>query len=245
MNLLILAAGKSSRIYKKIKKHKCLIRINKKTLISKIIDDANSLGIKNIYVVIGFDKEKIKKQLKNKKINFILNQEYKAKDMLYSMFVGLNKMKDDTIVCYSDIIFDKDVFKLLALNRNEEIILPILKNWKKVWKLRNKDYFEDAETLNFNYNNYLTEIGNKIKNLSEVKGQYMGIIYFKKKIIPKILNEFKKIKNNNKMHITTFLNKILKNYKIKCKIFNKLWFEFDDIEDLNKFNSKIKTRLEI
>ena len=31
MNLVILAAGKSSRIFQKIKKNKCLININKKT----------------------------------------------------------------------------------------------------------------------------------------------------------------------------------------------------------------------
>ena len=39
MNLVILAAGKSSRVFDKIKNHKALIKINKRTLIEKIIDD--------------------------------------------------------------------------------------------------------------------------------------------------------------------------------------------------------------
>ena len=38
MNLLLLAAGKSSRIYEKIKKNKCLIKINNNTLIKHIIN---------------------------------------------------------------------------------------------------------------------------------------------------------------------------------------------------------------
>lgn len=236
MNLLILAAGKSSRIYNKIKKHKSLIKIKQKTLIKKIIDDANSVGIKKISIVIGFDKENIKKELKNKKINYILNKDYLTKDMLHSMYIGLKQMKDDTIVCYSDIIFDKYVFELLISKNKNELILPVLKNWKKIWKLRNKNYLDDAETLDFNSDFYLTEIGKKITNIKKVKGQYMGIIFFRKKIISKIVEEIKKTKNNKKMHITTFLNEISKEYKIKCKIMNNFWFEFDDIEDLVKFN---------
>ena len=42
MELILLAAGKGSRIYRKIKKNKCLININKKTLIQKIVDDFKS-----------------------------------------------------------------------------------------------------------------------------------------------------------------------------------------------------------
>ena len=35
MKFVILAAGKGSRLYKKIKKNKCLLKIGKKTLIEK------------------------------------------------------------------------------------------------------------------------------------------------------------------------------------------------------------------
>ena len=39
MRLVILAAGKSRRIYKKINKIKCLVSINKKSLISTAIEE--------------------------------------------------------------------------------------------------------------------------------------------------------------------------------------------------------------
>ena len=42
MKLLLLAAGKSSRIFENIKKNKCLIKIKNKTLIQNIIDRINS-----------------------------------------------------------------------------------------------------------------------------------------------------------------------------------------------------------
>ena len=40
MRLIILAAGKSSRIFKDIGKHKCLLNVNNQTLLSKIINDS-------------------------------------------------------------------------------------------------------------------------------------------------------------------------------------------------------------
>ena len=50
MRHVFLAAGKSNRIYKKIKKNKCLLSINNKPLIIKLIDELLKINIKNISV---------------------------------------------------------------------------------------------------------------------------------------------------------------------------------------------------
>ncbi len=64
MKLLLLAAGKSNRIYKKIKKNKCLIEYNKKSLLEKIITDSNLKKKDDINLVVGFNKNLIKKKIK-------------------------------------------------------------------------------------------------------------------------------------------------------------------------------------
>ena len=56
MNIVFLAAGKSSRIYQKIKKPKCLILIKKKTLIEKLILNCEKAKIKKISIITGFNK---------------------------------------------------------------------------------------------------------------------------------------------------------------------------------------------
>ena len=43
MELVILAAGKGSRIFKSINRNKCLIKIYNQTLIEKIVNDALKL----------------------------------------------------------------------------------------------------------------------------------------------------------------------------------------------------------
>ena len=60
MQLIILAAGKSQRIFKKIGKNKCLIKINNKTLIEKIISESSSYFNK-INIITGFKSYLIKK----------------------------------------------------------------------------------------------------------------------------------------------------------------------------------------
>jgi len=94
MELIILAAGKSNRIFKDIGKNKCLIEVNKKTLIEKIIlDSANYF--KKINVVTGFKSNLIKKKLKKySKLRIIHNKDFYKTEMLHSLIVGLKKIKD-------------------------------------------------------------------------------------------------------------------------------------------------------
>ena len=237
MELIILAAGRGKRINTHIKKNKCLLKINNQTLIEKIIKDFSSvIKLKKITVVVGYNHEKIKSNLINYNINFIYNKDYKTKEMLYSLYLGLLRSKENVIVSYSDIYFSKSIIKKLKKYSSNKIILPINSNWKSVWRKRGKNFFEDCESLKYDKNLLLKEIGNKIKSTSNVMGQYMGIIYFPKKIKKEIIKNYKKKLSNKKIHITRFLNELIKKkFKIKCLPCRSEWFEFDDIQDVKNF----------
>ena len=236
MKLIILAAGKSSRIFKDINKNKCLVKIKKQTIIEKIINDALRYGIKNIQVVLGYRSNFVIREIKKyKEVSFVFNKKYNSTDMVYSSMLALKKTNTDAIICYSDIIFHKLIFKKLIGSKYKDITIPYITNWKNVWKKRNKNIFEDAETFKIKRNK-LIEIGNKIttQNLKSVKGQFMGIVYLPKEKIGKIINEYKKV--SNKIQYTSFINSLIK-IKIPIKIIkhNNYWYEFDDIDDLKNF----------
>ena len=236
MKLIILAAGKGSRIFKDINKNKCLVKIKKQTIIEKIINDALRYGIKNIQVVLGYRSNFVIREIKKyKEVSFVFNKKYNSTDMVYSSMLALKKTNTDAIICYSDIIFHKLIFKKLIGSKYKDITIPYITNWKNVWKKRNKNIFEDAETFKIKRNK-LIEIGNKIttQNLKSVKGQFMGIVYLPKEKIGKIINEYKKV--SNKIQYTSFINSLIK-MKIPIKIIkhNNYWYEFDDIDDLKNF----------
>ena len=236
MEILILAAGKSSRIYKDIKTHKCLIKINNQTLIKRIVNICNSeKTIKRINIVTGFLTKKIKNELKSYKINFIKNPLFKNTDMVHSIKLGLNKISDDVIISYSDVFYSKRLLRRIIKNMGKRIILPVNKRWLKIWNIRKKDPFLDCETLKYNNKLVLKEIGNKIKNIKDVNGQFMGLIFIPKNEIPKLKSLINKNKNKN-MQTTELINILIKNdIKIKVLESRDFWYEFDDYEDVKNF----------
>ena len=182
MQFLVLAAGKSSRIYKDIKTHKCLIKIQKETLIKRIIKIASKEAkINKINIVTGFLSKKIRSELKDFKLSFVHNKNYKNNDMVYSMHLGLKNINDDVIISYSDIYYSKNLLKNILLKKKNNIVVPSNKKWVKIWKIRKKNPLIDCETLKYDKKNKLKEIGEKINSIKDVMGQFMGIIYIPKK----------------------------------------------------------------
>lgn len=234
MRIIFLAAGKSNRIFNKIKKNKCLINIKGKPLIELLIDKIKKTKINKISIITGFRAKILKKKLKNiKNIDFLFNEKFSSREMLYSLILGLKNYDEDILISYSDILFNSKTINLLLKKRSKEIKIPILKNWKKIWKIRNKDPLIDGETLFINNKGNLKSIGNKITDLKKVDYQYMGLIFIPKEKRKKVLSFYKLISRNKKMHATGFLNFLVKKKNlIKTVVVDKGWYEFDDYEDL-------------
>ena len=204
-----------------------------------MIDNFKTCGIKKISIVTGFNRKKLEKSLKSKNVNFIYNKNFNKTEMTYSLKLALNAINSDLLIVYSDIIFEKKLINKLIKNKFKDIVLPVLKNWKKIWKIRNKNIYDDAETLIVKRGKVI-EIGNKLKRHQITNGQYMGIILIRKNVREKIL----KILNNKKFqkkHITFFLNYLIRrNFTIKPLFFRGKWYEFDDMEDLLNFKRYFK-----
>ena len=241
MKIVLLAAGKSSRIYKKIKKPKCLLNINNLSLIEHIIENINSLGKFEINIILGFKSKLIQKKLKKyENVKCIYNKYFKSRDMLYSFFLALNKLNDDLIFSYTDIFYEKKIInKILKLKKNKnDLIIPVMKNWEKIWKQRKKNYLDDAEDLQIDRKNYLKTIGGKINKKKITKYQYSGVFYIPNKKRKKLIKFYKKF-SNKKMHLTNFFNILIKNQvKIKCLKTSAKWYEFDDWKDYLNFKKQ-------
>ena len=240
MRFIFLAAGVGKRIYKKIGKNKCLIEVDNKPLIIKLIQEVENAGINKISVVVGFRSLQLKKEIKKfKKVKFIYNKKFRSQEMLYSLILALKRYDSDVIISYSDILFNKEIIKKVIKNK-KNITIPILKNWKKIWRIRNKNPFIDGETLEIDRKKNLQGIGEKIKILEKTKYQYMGIIFIPKNMRKKFINEYSYLTKNKKLHVTQFLNLLIKkNIIINTNLIKKGWYEFDDYEDYKNYKKNI------
>ena len=241
MELIILAAGRGTRIYRDIKKNKCLLCINHKSLIKKIVDDAIDSNLFNkIKIVVGYKKERIFKEFKKYKVEFIVNKDYLKTEMLHSLKLGIKSSKQDTLISYSDIYYNPKIFNKIANSKRKKYILPVFKSWKKIWKIRNKNILDDCESLIFDKQYFLKEIGQKIKNINEPMGQFMGLFYIPKQKINSTLKVIESKSREKKIHTTKFINLLVKFYSenIFCLKTNNYWYEFDDYKDYKNYLKK-------
>ena len=238
MQLIILAAGKGSRLPEKFRDNpKCLTKINSKSII-----DYNTSFIKKFskrIIITGYKAEKLRAKLKQLNFKFIINKKYRSTNMVHSLFMAKKFVNEDIVIIYGDIIFNDKVYSLLEKRENT---IPVNNNWLYNWSKRMgmKKTLEDAENIVLN-KNLVLEIGTKINKHKLPKYQYMGIIKITKSSFNRMFIFYKKIRNF-KIDMTKFLNLCIKKNIIKLEAvrYNSYWFEIDSKSDFIFAEKEIK-----
>ncbi len=115
-NAIILAAGKSNRFAPfTYEKPKGLFRVRGEVLIERQIAQLREAGIADIYVVVGYMKEKFFYLEQKFGVTLIVNNEFGKKGNLYSLYQA-RKYLADTYICCADHYFIKNPF----LNENPD-----------------------------------------------------------------------------------------------------------------------------
>ncbi len=230
---IILAAGRGSRMGKSTaNKPKSFIVYKKKKLIDHILQNFKKTGINKIYIITGYKK----KLFDSVKVKKIYNNKWKSTNIFYSLYKARRLMlKEPCIISYADIYYDYLAIKKLK-PRKDLITVLSYKLWKNNWKKRFLNPLSDLESFDYDKKGYLSKIGEKVKNIKGVKGQFSGLF----KITPKgwlIVENYLSKKNKNKFFkkdITGFLKDFIKTKKkiVKIRNYSGKWNEIDRQSDL-------------
>ena len=245
MQSLILAAGRGSRINELTQNvPKCLIDFNRKPLLRWQLNSLKKYSDSTI-IVGGYSINKIKKYVHGLPgIEIIMNKKWESTNMLYSLMCAREKLKKkDTIISYSDIFYSTKAVEKLY-NSKDEIAILYDPNWQKLWTQRFKNPLDDAESFKVDDNFYLLEIGNKLKNMSNCIGQFMGLLKITKEgwsLVEKITKNYN-VKFDN-IDTTSFINYLLKkNIKIKAIPSYESWGEVDTYNDLKLYENMLANK---
>ena len=227
MKAIILAAGVGSRIKKfSKKKHKSLIKIGNKSLLSRIVENLINIKIKDILIVTGYKSEQIRNEIKTK-ANYIYFPRYQTSNNLQTLLYVKDQIKGPFLCLFSDIFFDKKILLNLK-NSSKDICLAIdttkvLKNTMRI-KIKNKK---------------LIDIGSQIK-VSDGDGNFIGISKFSKKGAVKLKKSLLFYKNNYTDYYTLALRRLIRK-KNRISFFDVkslYWTEIDFYKDYLKLNKK-------
>ena len=177
MKAVILAAGEGTRIKKYTEAMpKGMLPFAGNTLIGRQIENFKKSGISSIIIVTGFKPETIRYE----EPTYYHNERYRTTNMLESLFCAEGEFDDDLIVSYADIIYES---RLLAglLEAQEDISVTVDIDWKEYWNIRYGDYRTDTESLSFNGDGTIKEIGMSEPDINAIDGRYVGLIKFSRK----------------------------------------------------------------
>ena len=130
VKMIILAAGKGTRLRPLTDDiPKCLVKVKGKSLIDWQIEVAKRVGIDDIIVIRGYEKEKLE-YLKEKNIKLIDNLDYDTTNMVETLFKAREYFDKDIIISYGDIIYEEKVLKKLLESRYS-ISVVVDHGWKE------------------------------------------------------------------------------------------------------------------
>lgn len=225
-NAIILAAGKSNRFAPfTYERPKGLFRVKGEILIERQIEQLKAAGIEDIYIVVGYMKEKFFYLEQKYGVHLIVNNEFGDKGNLYSLFVAREYLKN-TYICCADHYFTKNPF----LDESAHGCSYRACSYKK------RKFREFAITISDA--NVITgvEVGG-VDSYAMVGHAYFNERFSQKfrKYIEREINDF----GIAKMFWEEFYAKHIKELTLYAKHYKeKSILEFDSIEDLREFDSE-------
>lgn len=146
---MILAAGESRRMGEP----KLLLPFGEKTIIEAVIDNVVRSKVKNILVVLGADREKIKEKIQNYPIKICVNSHFQE-GMLSSVQRGFQTLPENTqavLIILGDqpsiasSVIDKVIDAYRRTGRG--IVLPVYKNDRGHPVLIDMKYQDEVQNL--------------------------------------------------------------------------------------------------
>ncbi len=96
---IILAAGFGMRMVPiNTEMQKVLLEVNGETLIERIIKQLHEVGIKEVYIVVGFMKEKYEYLIDEYEAELVVNVDYAAKNNLHSVKLAKEHLENVYII---------------------------------------------------------------------------------------------------------------------------------------------------
>jgi histidinol-phosphate/aromatic aminotransferase/cobyric acid decarboxylase-like protein/choline kinase len=236
MQAIILAAGMGKRLKELTQNNtKCMVKINEKTLIERVLTILDTEHLSKIIVVIGYKAKTLKKYIETLSIKtpiiFIENPVYEKTNNIYSLALTRDYLiAEDTLLFESDLIFNRKIVDdLIADPRQTLAVVDKFASWMDgtCMKLDSEDHIIDF-------------IPGKYLRFSEKEEYYKTVnIYkfsrhFSETTYVPFLEAYEKAMGNNEYYESVIkLIAMLDTKEIRARrLTGEYWYEIDDIQDL-------------
>ncbi len=241
MQAIILAAGMWKRLKELTNDNpKCMVKVNGVSMIERLLKQIDIKNLERIIIVVGYEWGKLKEYISSLEIKtpivYIDNLIYDKTNNIYSLYLAKDYLcKDNTLLFESDLVLENSIIdELLNDSRETLALVDMYKSWMDgtCVKLSNDDSILEIIPKNkFKFddsNNYY-----KTVNIYKFSRHFS-----ESKYVP-FLEAYQKAVGLNEYYEQVLrLIIVLDEPEIKAKrLSGQLWYEIDNINDLNNAES--------
>lgn len=224
MKVVILAAGKGTRLGKKAGPKPLTILENGKSILQMQMESLSKfVPAKNIIIVVGYCKEMIMDLFPD--VFYIYNPNYAQENTSKSLLRAVEKIDDDLLWLNGDVVFHPSALKKMLESQKNCMLVN-----HSVVDIEEVKYRTDGHGR-------ILEVSKQVQN---PEGEALGINYFKKNDLPTLLEELK-LCNANDYFEKAVEGALKKKVEIFALPINQdLCVEIDFYEDIARVNALMK-----
>ena len=237
MQAIILAAGMGRRLKDLTQNNtKCMVKVNGVTLIDRMLQQIDKHNLSRIVIVVGYESQKLIDYISTLDVKtpivYVDNPIYNKTNNIYSLALAKDKMlEDDTLLFESDLIFEDSVIDVLLDDPRDTLALvDKYESWMdgtcvKLGPDDSIDAFVPGKKFKFN----------EIKDYYKTVNIYKFSKHFCEKFYVPFLEAYQEALGVNEYYEQVLrVITMLDDPEIKAKkLSGQLWYEIDDIQDLD------------
>ena len=245
---IILAAGMGTRLGSYTADlPKCMLPFLGKPLVERQVATLRSAGITDIAIIRGYHYEKISLE----GVHYFYAPEYATTNMVETLMQARDRLlqeKESVLVCYGDIIYEQRlVQEILASQAPVNVLVDSA--WLEYWKARSDSWREDVESVQFDAQGKVFEIGTPRGSVAQCHARYIGLLRFSPEGIRAFIEAYdqnrarywsldeswRRSKSFKKAYMTCMLQELIdRHVDVRVVGVSHGWMEFDTVEDYEK-----------
>lgn len=232
VNAIVLAASQGSLGELTRDIPKTLLRVSGKSILTMLVEELNSVGIKDVTVVRGFAKHKIKRV----NIKTVDNDEYATTKDLYSLYLARDMLRENTVVTFGDIVFKNYILNDL-LNDSNDITMIVDADYQL--EGQNKDFVITSEPYSKKLYSQTVEFKKMSSTLDkdEINGEFIGVWKVSGKgaqVVKQVMERMYTREDFKQLTVTDLFNQVIEICPIAVKYIKDSWLDVDTIVDLQR-----------
>lgn len=237
MQGLILAAGMGKRLKELTQNNtKCMVKVNGVSLIDRMLHQLDKLQLSRIVIVVGYEGQKLKDYISTLHVQtpicFVDNPIYDKTNNIYSLSLAKEYLKqEDTLLLESDLIFEDDVLHCIIEDPRETLALvDKYESWMDGTCIKIGDD-DSIEAFIPGKRFVFEDIPYYYKTVNIYKfSKHFSVTHY----VPFLEAYSKALGNNEYYEQVLRVITMLDDPEIKAKKLNgQIWYEIDDIQDLD------------